>query len=524
MNTPEQELRLQEINDSYVSILLPVIIVIGVLMVLGLCGNPLVIYFYGCRMKTTASYMFIVTLAIFDLLSCVISLPMEISDLINFYTFDSAATCRALRFVNYFSSIGSGTTLIAIAVDRFRKICKPFDAQITDKMARWIIVAVIGFALFCSWPSIFLNTVIQKNLTEDTSVVARDCTLNPADDYKLFVTIYNSFLFLCFIIVFIVLTALYTLVGRQLYKLRSFRFYATGIERNVSSARPTSSMTVASDMTNSEGRSRTDDLAGLGNDLRDGSLSPIGEDDYANRRPTSANSIAVSARSLKMGPHKVIPQTMDPDHEKDIVNGVSGKIRQTRSFTEKSATEKVPENNRRVSSATMANKGKAFGQNKYGSPMREGSATSRMSYASTANSMAEIETRDAYASGNIDHRKEKMRSQNINTKRYTIIALSISIAFVLSFLPYLCLVIWSTLFITYDPNEFTPAQLVASELFHRSFLFNCALNPIIYGFLNTEFKKMVFGQCAKLFCCCCKTRHKEGDMAHAELSGLSRST
>ncbi|XP_060066071.1 alpha-2B adrenergic receptor-like [Ylistrum balloti] len=494
-------------------------------MVIGLFGNPLVIYFYGCRMKTTASYMFIVTLAIFDLVSCIISMPMEISDLINFYTFDSAATCRALRFVNYFSCIGSGTTLIAIAVDRFRKICKPFDSQITERMARWIIFGVIVFALFCSWPAIFLNTVIEKNLTEDTSVVARDCTLNPDEEYKLFVTIYNSFLFLCFIIVFVVLTALYTLVGRQLYKLRSFRFYATGIERNLTSARPTSSMTVASDLTHSEGRSKMDDLAGFGNDLRDGALSPIGEDEFSNSRPTSANSIAVSARSIKMGPHKIIPQSMDPDHEKDIVNGMSSSVRQTKSFTEKSGTEKIPENNRRVSSATMANsKERALGHSKFGSPLREGSATSRLSFASTTSSMTEIETRDASAKGNIDHQKEKMRSQNINTKRYTIIALSISIAFVLSFLPYLCLVIWSTLFITYDPNDFTPAQLVASELFHRSFLFNCALNPIIYGFLNTEFKKMVFGQCAKVFCCCCKSKQKEGDITHAELSGMSRST
>ncbi|XP_033727276.1 alpha-2B adrenergic receptor-like [Pecten maximus] len=449
-------------------------------------------------------------------------MPMEISDLINFYTFDSAATCRALRFINYFSCIGSGTTLIAIAVDRFRKICKPFEAQITEKMARWIIFGVIVFALFCSWPAIFLNTVIQKNLTEDTSVVARDCTLNPDEDYILFVTVYNSYLFLCFIIVFIVLTVLYTLVGRQLYKLRSFRFYATGIERNLSSARPTSSMTVASDVTHSEGRGKMDDSSGFGNDLRDGALSPIGEDDYG--RPTSANSIAVSARSLKMGPHKIIPQMIDPDHKKDIVSGMSSSVRQTKSFTEKSGTDKIPENNRRVSSATMANsKERAMGH-KFGSPLREGSATSRLSFASTTSSMTDIETRDSLATGHMDNQKEKMRSQNINTKRYTIIALSISIAFVLSFLPYLTLVIWSTLFITYDPNDFTPAQLVASELFHRSFLFNCALNPIIYGFLNTEFKKMVFGQCARVLCCCCKSRHKDGDITNAELSGMSRST
>lgn len=473
-------------------------------------------------MKTTASYMFIVTLAVFDLLSCLISMPMEISDLIHFYTFDSSSTCRALRFINYFSCIGSGTTLIAIAVDRFRKICKPFDAQITQKMAKFIIFGVICFAVFCSWPAILLNTVIHKNLTEDISVVGRDCTLTPDEDYKLYVTIYNSFLFLCFIIVFIVLTVLYCLVGRQLYTLRSFRFYATK-DRNKSSARPISSTTVASDVMNSEGRSKTDDQDGFGNALRDGALSPIGEDEDGDvRRPTSTNSINVSARSLKMGPHKILPQTMDPDHQKDIINGSLGSVRQSRSFTEKTNTDQI-QDNRRVNSAEMSSKEQS-GHNKFGSPMREGSAISRISHASSASSMTEIETRDAVGTGTIDQQHVKMRSQNINTKRYTIIALSISIAFVLSFLPYLCLVIWSTLFIEYDPNDFTPAQLLASEFFHRSFLFNCALNPIIYGFLNTEFKKMVFSRCGKILCCCCKSNRKQADITQGELSGMSRST
>jgi hypothetical protein len=51
-------------------------------MVLGFIGNPLVIYYYGFRSRSTSSFHFILALAVFDLIVCCVSMPLEIVILI----------------------------------------------------------------------------------------------------------------------------------------------------------------------------------------------------------------------------------------------------------------------------------------------------------------------------------------------------------------------------------------------------------------------------------------------------------
>ena len=126
---------LKSLNDKTAKALIPTVIYIGTLMVVGLSGNPLVIYFYWRKEKTTPSHIFIVTLAIFDILACLISMPFEIVDLMLFYTFESLVACKILCFCNYFFSIGSACILFFIAVDRYRKVCK--TSEVTDK--HWMV-------------------------------------------------------------------------------------------------------------------------------------------------------------------------------------------------------------------------------------------------------------------------------------------------------------------------------------------------------------------------------------------------
>ena len=71
-------------NDKTAKVLIPAVIYIGTLMVVGLSENPLVIYFYSRKVKATPSHIFIVTLAIFDILTCLISMPLEIVDVFAF--------------------------------------------------------------------------------------------------------------------------------------------------------------------------------------------------------------------------------------------------------------------------------------------------------------------------------------------------------------------------------------------------------------------------------------------------------
>ena len=508
--------RLQEINNQYREVFIPVIVVIAILMVIGLIGNPLVIYFYACRMKPTASYMFIATLACFDLLSSVVSMPLEIMDLMYYYTFESVPACKTLRFINIFASIGSGVTLVSIAIDRYRKICKPFEGQITIGWAKVTILCCFLFSLLSSWPGAILYTVDHTNITDDAAIVATDCRYHAEDSYAIYIVAYNLYFMFLFIVTIIVLTVLYILVGRQLFNLRSFRFYATK-RKSSAKARPMSAMTATSDVrscttgysteADSEDFGFTKNLAKeLEIDIEnDRPLSPISEEHGRNdrSRPTSANSIAISARSIKS--NSVAPAASSVDEQgKDILPPEEfrspGTFRQTQSFTEKTDTENVNSTPRRANSAVSGRRSIMV------QPIREPRDPSlqespRVTFSKSSNGTSLGNTRDAKGTGNLD--TKKLKSQNINTRRYTVIAICISTAFVISFLPYLVLIIWSSLFYDYDPYKMGNSQLAACELFLRSFLFNGAFNPIIYGMFNSEFKDMVIYGLKRCLCCCC---------------------
>ena len=235
---------LEQLNDEKAVALIPAMVVMGFLMFLGLFGNSLVCFFYGCKSKTTPATSFILSLAIFDLLACTVAIPVEITDMRLFYMFESVAACRLLTFVNHFSVIGSAFTLSAIAVDRYRRICKPFDKQLSINQARIICGVCAGLGVLLGWPAIALYNVekVNVNNTYNVSLTGYDCTSVKNPDYEPYAWAYNVVQFTGFIGVTLALIIAYFLVGRQLYKHKKFRFYVAkkGLKRTSSGTNVTS--------------------------------------------------------------------------------------------------------------------------------------------------------------------------------------------------------------------------------------------------------------------------------------------
>ena len=326
---------LLSLNDRTAKVLMPAVIYVGTLMVIGVLGNPLVIYFYSRKVKATPSHIFIVTLAIFDILTCLISMPLEIVDVLHFYIFESAVACKVLRFCNYFFSIASGSILIVIAVDRYRKVCKPMNSQLSMGWSRVAIGIAISFSILSATPSAIFNNVVEVNVTTitgNTSILGCDCTNELDDDHHLLITLYNIYQFALFISTVSVLVTLYSLVCRQLYRIKSSQLYL---------------------------------------------------------RSTHAH--------------------------------------------------------------------------------------------------------------------------HISTKKFTIIMLIITIAFVVGYLPHLGLVLWRTISQKYEPNIFSDADNVAFQIGLRSYFLGCVCNPIIYGLCNSKFRTFV-----RSICCRKQGEHSSSDESNAK--------
>lgn len=519
-NSTSSTYGLEELNDDMAARLLPVMIIVGFYMLVGLFGNPLVAVYYGMYAKRTPSHNFIFSLSLLDLIMCCVDMPLEIVDLSQYYIFHNVAACKCMRFISYFCSIASGCILLAIAIDRYRKICQPFKKQLTLKTTKIMVLCALIFSLFVSWPSLAFYTVVRVNVTKVPALEGFDCTLIKDNEYTALVTAYNVFQGVCFIIAITSLIVMYSLIGRKLYQLRSFKFYASEDTPRPSNGH-SSSYTSYSDNETPRAtnlRRMSSNIIEIPDEIDDKPLATIkvissGSSYYNKSRPTSASSGYRSASFSSRG-SKVHPDNLK---HKDSTMSES-KIPRTKSDVTAKRTKSDMTNGAirgvSISSIEIPDRFRhgsvkhAFSERSIMSKF--GSTTSRVTQLSGLTEYDDTyfipdeqpETRNAKPNGDIDDPGKKLKAQNIRTTKYTVIMLSITVTFVITYLPYLGLITWRTLEADRLSEIMTKSELVALELFLRSFLISSIANPFIYGFLNTGFKTFVINLFRK-FCWCC---------------------
>ena len=232
----------QELNDEMAMLHIPATVYISILMVLGLAGNSMVFYFYGFKTRKTTNTFFIAKLAIYDIIVCAISMPTEIVDIVLYYEFTNNAACKILRFVNYVAAIASILTLIAIATDRFKKICRPTSPQMTFRHAKIVSLGIIGVSVLLSWPSLAIYGSIQVTIpnAEGLELKGSDCTSTKDRQYRKYVWMFNGVHFLMFIICSSVLIIIYSIIGRKIFThKKQLRRHSRG-PRSTSSTNETS--------------------------------------------------------------------------------------------------------------------------------------------------------------------------------------------------------------------------------------------------------------------------------------------
>ena len=200
---------------------MPLFLFLGLVSLIGIIGNVLVLYIYIFRCKASNSRSFILCLAIVDLCSCVIGIPLEIVTVWDLNQFASPWTCKMSRFTNAATSTTSASLLVLIATDRFRKICRPFKWQISKDHANYLSVGAICVGLFFSWPSLILKGTksIEVSLRGNLTGIGTKCSNDDRYSKTLF-PLANDFAFLfLFVTSLISLIVLYTLIRQKVRSL-----------------------------------------------------------------------------------------------------------------------------------------------------------------------------------------------------------------------------------------------------------------------------------------------------------------
>lgn len=371
--------------------MIPVMVFLCLLMVMGLIGNGMVCFYYGWKTRRTTNSIFICTVAIYDLLICSLSIPIELVDLRFFYVFTNIGACKFLRFINHFAAIGSAFTLLVIAVDRYRRICQPFKKQLTLRDAKIACVVFLIASIFFSWPAFVLYSSVPVELkTKDgINITGSDCTTIRRESYRPYVWIYNGIHMVGFIISVALLCVMYVLVGRVLLKHK------------------------------------------------------LTQQKYTQSRPSSENTNSGSA------------QTTISEHSEPSDN------RATCPTDKNAEVSDEPTLTNGINLVTLHPNG----------------------------SIADLNNVKKKSPGQFD----------IKTVKFTVIMLVITIVFIVSFLPYLILVIWRAVIGGHEDDVLSDSGLVAFQFGIRSYFLNSAINPLTYGFFNSRFRYFFF----KVFCPCC---------------------
>lgn len=212
---------LERLNVEYAVKMLPVITFVSVVMCLGACGNIVVFSVYSCARRKSVTNLFVATLAVLDLINCLLSIPSEIMHLRFKYTLgDYIFWCKGTRVLAAFTTIAPCGLLIVIAIDRYKQICQPFKHQTTLPLARSAIGICCLLTICIAIPAWFLN---GKRTVVVNAIRRSECTISDEHKDSLFPIGYNSVLFSLYLGGCAVLIVFYTLIWKRLQIQQKFR-------------------------------------------------------------------------------------------------------------------------------------------------------------------------------------------------------------------------------------------------------------------------------------------------------------
>lgn len=118
-------------------------VVHSVLFTVGTFGNLFIIFIYNFKMKGYKDdRYFIPILAVVDMLACAFSTWFALTVNIFPVIFPDDVLCKCLLYVNYLATQSSIFLLVVISIQRFLKICRPFQKQMTLYWKRFSLVTI----------------------------------------------------------------------------------------------------------------------------------------------------------------------------------------------------------------------------------------------------------------------------------------------------------------------------------------------------------------------------------------------
>lgn len=209
-------------NEEQLFWFIPTLVWMFAICFCGLPGNALVLYLYWTKFALSNYQGCIITLTLIGCFSCAVAVPLDTTLLLKGYDYNESKEhdliasrdilCKISRFVNVFITFSSNFILGLIAVDRYMKVCRPFQKQLSPIRTRILCACLMILAILFSLPSIQVFGRKAFDTVDDKKrLTLFHCSVS--DDYT------SSRLTLAFLGFLIILSLLLTSLDILLYSL-----------------------------------------------------------------------------------------------------------------------------------------------------------------------------------------------------------------------------------------------------------------------------------------------------------------
>ena len=488
-NHSDSVVTLDQWNKQLVEMLIPFIVILVFYLIMGVIGNSTVIYINNYKITKTCSgnRFFISVLAVVDMISCVVNCSCHLSEVALPVMYNSDIGCKIERYLCMTTTGTSIFILLLIAIYRYIKICKPFGRQMTAKWRKICIIVSVIFVVIISTPCFYFfgSRVVYSN---DGSITGQRCTgVNAGMPFVALA--FNISLMLIVVAVLVVMSVLYIRICGVIFRMSKFNVNVEIPPANTTSENDIHGRTdgqnirvdASSLCTNTFNNTEELDLTACTKEQNVGASVSVFSNTSDNTEALSYITVntkdknvgaPVSVMSTKPHDNKASPDNIAYTEEQNVdadISTVSNNESNSNEQLDSTAyTEEPNVNGVVLSISTITTNAddtkKSFSYTDYSRPRKQPSPAKR----------------------------------KVPGWRTTFMFIIITIAFVVSFIPKLVMMIlesansdfWVTL---------SDQQLCGYMFLYSVYIFNNFLNPFIYGFMDKKFQ-------FELKNCCCRPK------------------
>ena len=217
--------KLEELRRREVIRNVPLVCCVVVILLLGIIGNAFSFAYYGFRRKLTVTNFLIASLAANDLIANLIFCD-ELPIMFRSFDYRDKAGCKTIFFLNNWVMINSVLMLAVIAVDRQRRICRPFSNQLSLRAAFGTIIGMATVTFCLTLREVFLADIITKPIlmNDNSTIYGYFCSHTKSESTAGIIKASHLINITIFCAAVIVIVVAYSLVARHIVKTRNALF------------------------------------------------------------------------------------------------------------------------------------------------------------------------------------------------------------------------------------------------------------------------------------------------------------